>query len=201
MCMLRGLGYQSDGYITLARSLYFCVFRSRLLLVKTALFIKFPRVLLALTVSVWMAGGCLFGCSNMQAMGAETVASRDTVVEGDSCEPAAAHSCCSKPRQAKEPVRTTTTATTRKQALANVPDGVPGAMLTTTPRGMADCPLMVNTTAATAKSSGNMPEPGRTPVALLPRIESHIEQVPLTIASSYQPNRGPTHLRCCVFLI
>ncbi len=201
MCVLRELGYQSVGYITLARSLCFCVFRSRLLPVKSALFSKIPRVLLAFIVSVWMAGGCLFGCSNMQAMGAETVESSDIVVEDESCEPAAAHSCCTKPKQAKQPanqpVSNAAPITTRKEALPTAPSGT----LTTAPRGMADCPLMVNTTAVTSKSSGNMPEPGRTPVALLPRIESQLEQAPVTIATSYQPNRGPTHLRCCVFLI
>ena len=186
MCVLRQSGYQSVGYITLARSLCFCVFRSRLLLVKSALFIKIPRVLLAFTVSVWMAGGCLFGCSNMQAMGAETDDSSTTVVEGDSCEPSASHSCCTKP--AKQPAKK---ASTRNEAPATAPS----------PRGMADCPLMVNTTAATSKSSGNMPEPGRTPAASLPRRENPIEQAELISTSSYRPNRGPTHLRCCVFRI
>jgi hypothetical protein len=175
--------------------------------VKSVLFIKIPRVLLAFIVSIWMAGGCLFGCSNMQAMGAETVdspeitESRATVVQGDTCELAAAHSCCTKPKQAAQPKQTpqrvVTTKTTRKEALSSVPSET----LTTAPRGMGDCPLMVNTTAVTSKSSGNVPEPARIPVALLPKIESQIEQVPVTIASSFRPNRGPTHLRCCVFLI
>jgi hypothetical protein len=165
--------------------------------VKSALFIKFPRVLLALTVSVWMAGGCLFGCSNMQAIAAETVESSDAVVEGDSCEPAVAHSCCTKPKQAKQPVRSRPNITIHNEAPATASSGT----LSTAPRGMADCPLMANKTAVTFKSNGNMPEPARTPVALVPKIESQIEQVPVTIASSYRPNRGPTHLRCCVFLI
>ena len=156
--------------------------------VKSILFIKFPRVLLAFTVSVWMAGGCLFGCSNMQAMGAEPDDSSTTVVEGDSCEPSAAHSCCTKPKSAKPPVKK---AATRNEAPATAPS----------PRGMAACPLMVNTTAVTSKSSGNMPEPGRTPVAPLPRSESQTEQAEVTSTSSYRPNRGPTHLRCCVFRI
>jgi hypothetical protein len=46
-----------------------------------------------------------------------------------------------------------------------------------------------------------VPEPALTPVALLPKIESQVEQVLLPITSSFRPNRGPTHLRCCVFLI
>lgn len=161
---------------------------------KLALFIKIPRVLLAFIVSVWMAGGCLFGCSNMQVFAAGTVESEDIVVEGDSCEPAPAHSCCTKPKSTKQPVKTVDT--TARKSLTT-----PGRTLTTAPRGMADCPLMANRNAVTAKSSGDIPEPGRTPVTLLPKIQSQIEQVPLTIASSYRPNRGPTHLRCCVFLI
>lgn len=163
---------------------------------RSALFIKFPRVLLAFTVSLWLAGGCLFGCSNMQVLAAETVES-NAVVEGDSCEPAAAHSCCTKPKQTKQTVRTTAPVTIRKEAQPTVPSGT----FNSTPTGMADCPLMVNRTAVTAKSSGNVPEPARTPVALLPGIQSQIEQAPITVASSYRPNRGPTHLRCCVFLI
>ena len=195
---LRRLGYQPIGYITLARSLYFCVFRSRLLPMRSALVSKIPRILLAFIVSVWMAGGCLFGCSSMQAMGAEPIDPNTTVVEGDSCEPAAAHSCCTKPKEAKQPVRRAAPVTTRKESLATTPGE---KTLTPTPRGMAECPLMVSRTAITAKSSGNVPEPGRTPVALLPRIESQIEQAPVLSTSSYRPNRGPTHLRCCVFLI
>ena len=164
---------------------------------KSALFIKIPRVLLAFIVSVWMAGGCLFGCSNMQVMAAETVDPSTTVVEGDSCEPAAAHSCCTKPKATRQPVRTKSPVTTQKEALVATPSG----LLTSAPRGMSDCPLMINATAVTAKSSGNVPEPGRTPVALLPRIETQIEQAPVLSTFSFRPNRGPTHLRCCVFLI
>ena len=195
MCILRQSGYQSVGYIRLARSLYFCVFRSRLLPMKSALFIKIPRVLLAFTVSVWMAGGCLFGCSNMQAMGAEPVESNATVVDGESCEPAGGHSCCTKPKtKASGRVKIVSA---RKDA----PAANQGATLKSAPRGMKDCPLMANTTAATSKNSGNLPEPGRTAVAVLPRIHSQIEQAQVVTTSSYRPNRGPTHLRCCVFLI
>jgi hypothetical protein len=164
---------------------------------RSALFSKVPRVLLAFIVSVWMAGGCLFGCSNMQVLAAETVDPSTTIVEGDSCEPAAAHSCCTKPEARKQRVRTKTPVTTQKEAPVTTQSG----SLTTAPRGMSDCPLMINGTAVTAKSSGNVPEPGRTPVALLPRIENQIAQAPVISTFSYQPNRGPTHLRCCVFLI
>jgi hypothetical protein len=154
-----------------------------------ALFAKFTRLLLALSVSLWMAAGCLFGCSNMQAMAVEVAEASAVAVAGESCHSAAAHDCCTKPQAAKQEARTVASSSTEKEAL------------TTARRGMKDCPLMVNTTAITAKSSGNMPEPGRTPLALLPRIESQTEPAQVTIVSSYRPNRGPTHLRCCVFLI
>jgi hypothetical protein len=162
---------------------------------KSALFIKFPRVLLAFTVSVWMAGGCLLGCTNMQAMGAETLDENTTLVEGESCEPAAAHSCCTKPKSGKQQARQATTVKTQNAVPAT------GETLTTTPRGMADCPLMVNATAVTSKSSGNLPEPGHAAVAQLPRSETQIEQAQVAGTPSYRPNRGHTHLRCCVFRI
>jgi len=41
----------------------------------STLAIKFSRLALAISVSVWMAGGCLFGCGNTQAMAAEVAAS------------------------------------------------------------------------------------------------------------------------------
>lgn len=66
---------------------------------------------------------------------------------------------------------------------------------------MTDCPLMTNGTAVTVKSSGNLPEPGCASVAVLPDIKSTSEQILFTPDRSYLPNRGPTHLRCCVFLI
>jgi hypothetical protein len=133
----------------------------------------------------------------MQVLAAETVDPSTTIVEGDSCEPAAAHSCCTKPEARKQRVRTKTPVTTQKEAPVTTQSG----SLTTAPRGMSDCPLMINGTAVTAKSSGNVPEPGRTPVALLPRIENQIAQAPVISTFTYRPNRGPTHLRCCVFLI
>ena len=66
---------------------------------------------------------------------------------------------------------------------------------------MKDCPLMTAATAVTVKSSGNLPEPGRVHVAVLASVKSTSEQIQFTPDRSYLPNRGPTHLRCCVFLI
>ena len=75
-------------------------------------------------------------------------------------------------------------------------------IITPAPRGMMkDCPLVVNGTAATSKSSGQVSDPGRVPVATLPVIETNIDQAKVSLVKSFLPNRGPTHLRCCVFLI
>jgi hypothetical protein len=165
-----------------------------------ALFIKLTRLLLAVSVSVWMAGGCLFGCGNMNAMAAEAAPSSASAAVDENCRVAQAHSCCTRPgapRQMKAQKAKAKTTLRLTIPLAAFPSGT----LTAPPHGMKDCPLLANNTAATSKSSSNQPDPGRTPVAALPSVESLNEQPRVTIASSYVPNRGPTHLRCCVFLI
>ena len=134
--------------------------------------VKAVRFLLAFSVSIWMAGGCLFGCSNT-AMAVESEHEAQTVVAVPSCH--AKHA--------------------KRQPPQSVPSFAPA------PREMVkDCPLVVNSTAVTSKNSDHLPGPGRVPVTASLRIEttrhSHIADV-----VEYLPNRGPTHLRCCVFLI
>jgi hypothetical protein len=174
---------------------------SRLRLMNSALFIKLTRLLLAVSISVWMAGGCLFGCGNMNAMAAEATPSSASAAGDENCRAAQAHSCCTRPgapRQLKaQKAKPKTTLRRTKEPLAAFPSGTLNAL----PHGMKDCPLLENNTAATSKSSGSQPDPGRTPVAALSSVESVNQQPRVTIASSYVPNRGPTHLRCCVFLI
>ena len=155
---------------------------------------KAIRLLLSISVSIWMAGGCLFGCSGtVAAAELEGDASAKTVVAGESCHAAAAapsHDCCA----AKKPAKKKSVSNTRQ------PEGLPAFM--PAPRGMMkDCPLVVNGTAATSKSSGQVSDPGRVPVATLPVIETNIDQANVSLVESFLPNRGPTHLRCCVFLI
>ncbi|HET6974867.1 MAG TPA: hypothetical protein VFI24_00975 [Pyrinomonadaceae bacterium] len=119
---------------------------------------KAVRLLLSVGVSIWMAGGCLFGCS--------------TGVEEDrpSCHE-------------MQPVET-------------------GATSIASPRGMMqDCPLVVNTTAATSKSSAHLPEPGREPVQALPDFEKQTTHMEYARVVPVLHNRGSTHLECCVFLI
>ena len=153
---------------------------------------KAVRLLLAVSVSIWMAGGCMFGCANTAA-GAEVAQSSENVIDaGHSCHVKRSHDCCTaaKPKAKKR------IASTLKQQLASVPSFVPS------PRGMMnDCPLVVNSTAVTSKSSTHVPDPGRSPIAALPSFEKQIAHTDNILVAPFLPDLGPTHLRCCVFLI
>src|SRR6185369_5605297 len=96
--------------------------------------LKVVRLLLAVCVSVWLAGGCLLGCGNM-AMAAESEEqSSETAVEGASCHVAQAHHCCSK-APAKQNKRA-------KQIKVDSKLTESFLALSTMPRGMmTDCPL------------------------------------------------------------
>jgi hypothetical protein len=144
---------------------------------------KAVRLLLSVSVSIWMAGGCLFGCAT-GVMGAES-AQESAVEEAPSCHATSHHSAKAKNQT-----------TSNLRLLEGVAYFVPG------PRGMMkDCPLGVNTTAATSKSSTYMPEPARVPVAALPSFEKQPQQAEHERVVPVLHNRGSTHLRCCVFLI
>ena len=182
-----------------------------------ALVNKATRLLLAVSVSVWMAGGCLFGCSNGEVMAAEVSpegTESSAAVSGESCDRTRQHDCCTRPNvqkpKAKKQVtrqtratqaigpatRTTTGLATNRSALTTSPSALTGL-----PHGMKDCPLMTNATAVTAKSNGSLPDPGLSSIAVLSVVKNTSEQTEFTPVRSYLPNRGPTHLRCCVFLI
>ena len=143
---------------------------------------KVFRLLLAASVSVWMAGGCLFGCANT-SMGAEVSYESQNTAEH-------APSCHAKKARTKSPV------TRNLQQIAGVP------YFFSSPHGMmSECPLVVNSTAATSKNSTYSPDSTRDTIAALPGFEKQAEQTDKTLEVSFLPNRGPTHLRCCVFLI
>ena len=149
---------------------------------------KAVRLLLSVSVSIWMAGGCLFGCSS--TMGAE-VESTTAAVDSQSCHAMHAHDCCA------------TAKAKPKRRIAKTLRRLPGvASFMPVPSGMMkDCPLVTNSTAATSKSSMHLPEPARGPVAALPTFERQTEYSDKPLDILFLPNRGPTHLRCCVFLI
>ena len=154
---------------------------------------KIVRLLLAVSVSIWMAGGCLFGCSS-NAMAHDADDSAPTVVvAGENCHSAQSHDCCT----GKKPKKQIAHHSQRQTAVpSSLPSFIPG------PRGMMkDCPLAVNATAATSKTSGYVPDPAREPVAVLPFVETTSEQFDAFFVTPFLPDRGPTYLRCCVFLI
>lgn len=138
---------------------------------------KAVRLLLVFSVSTWMAGGCLLGCSNTAMAG-----SADHEIANDARTSVAGHSCHAMRSNSKAP--------------KGVPSFAPD------PIGMMkDCPLAVSATAVTTKSKGQMPDPGHGPVASLPLIENGTVQLANASHTSIPPNRGPTYLRCCVLLI
>lgn len=150
---------------------------------------KVVRLLLATSVSIWMAGGCLFGCSS-SVMAADAVAdSVPTIEAAESCHAPQSHDCCATKKPKKQ------VAHNLRQPVG-LPSFAPG------PHDMTrDCPLAVNATAATSKSSAHASDPGRTPVAVLPTFEKQTARADNNSVVSFLPNRGPTHLRLCVFLI
>jgi hypothetical protein len=148
---------------------------------------KAVRLLLTVSVSIWMAGGCLFGCTT-GAMGAEP-ADEAAVVAGASCHAMPSHDCCDTTKPKKQ-------TTSNLKLLEGVASFIPA------PRGMMkDCPLGVNATAATTKGGIYLPEPARGPVAALPAFEKPPLQTEYPQVVPFLHNRGSTHLQCCVFLI
>jgi hypothetical protein len=151
--------------------------------------LKVVRFLLAVCVSVWLAGGCLLGCGNA-AMAAETRSeSGQTAIEGESCHSVQAHDCCSK---AKPATQSTIDPKLTESLLA----------LSSVPRGMmSDCPLAVNATAVTSKNNSNAPDASHSSNAELPLAAANGELLQKHVVAPPLSNRGPTYLRCCVFLI
>lgn len=150
--------------------------------------LKAVRVLLAVCVSVWLAGGCLLGCGNA-AMAAQSEQSTGTAVEGESCHTARAHDCCAKPQP---PQQNTIEPKLTESFLS----------LTPVPRGMmSDCPLMVSATAVAAKYNSHSPDAPQATNAELPLTARRGELPQKHVSAPLVPNRGPTYLRCCVFLI
>lgn len=150
---------------------------------------KAVRLLLSVSVSIWMAGGCLFGCSN-NAVAHELDDSTPTVVAGESCHTSHSHDCCATKKQPKKQIVRSSQLPIAGPSFAQLPHGM-----------MKDCPLVVNATAAISKNSSHLPDPARGPIAVLPFVETRSEKSDTFLVVPYLPNRGPTYLRCCVFLI
>ncbi len=157
--------------------------------------LKAVRLLLAFSVSFWLAGGCMFGCGNT-AMASPGTVDQATAVEGESCHTEKAHDCCAKPKAQKP----RTVPVSQPKVLLNQTQGL--TSLASLPRGsMGDCPLVINSTAVTSKSNSNSPAPEYASNAALPLPQNDGEIPQKHVVAPLLPNRGPTYLRCCVFLI
>jgi hypothetical protein len=157
--------------------------------------LKAIRLLLAVSVSIWLAGGCLLGCGNAMALESGVDQSTKAAVEGESCHAAQAHHCCSKAqttKQSKHAKQTPMDPKLNESLLA----------LTSVPRGMmGDCPLAIGATAITSKSNSTSPDSTQATSAELPLSAGNGELPQRRLVAPLLPNRGPTYLRCCVFLI
>jgi len=150
---------------------------------------KVVRLVLAINVSIWMAGGCLFGCSNSVMAAGVVDDSTPTIEAGESCHAVQSHHCCPATKAKKQVTRSV-------RQPVGLPSFVPG------PNDlMKDCPLAVNATAATSKSSTHVPDPGHVSAAVLPSLNQQTTNAKNVSVVSFLADRGPTHLRCCVFLI
>lgn len=154
--------------------------------------LKVVRLLLAVCVSVWLAGGCLMGCGNA-AMAAQPAQSAQAAAEGDSCQTAHAHDCCAKPEPKQSEPKESKIGpklTESVLSLASVPRGM-----------MSDCPLAVSATAIAAKNNSNTPDSTQTTHPEISPTADHGELPRKHVVAPLLSNRGPTYLRCCVFLI
>ena len=149
--------------------------------------IRTIRLLLATCVSFWLAGaGCLFGCSYGPGAVVEARTAATSAVSGPSCHAMRSHDCCTKkqqPKADKDAIQL------HKLMLNDLPSGM-----------MSDCPLAVNQTAAISPVKSEAPAfvlaHSAMPPVDLSQVDLKKAAAPLSI-----PNKGPTHVLHCVFLI
>ncbi|HSE34138.1 MAG TPA: hypothetical protein VLA93_21370 [Pyrinomonadaceae bacterium] len=153
---------------------------------------KILRLALAISVSLWMAGaGCLLGCSNeTHASPSGPIDPVETVVAEDSCA-SSSHDCC-----ARKKAQATTPADSPDHDVINASQVRPTRSST-----MESCPMAVSASAIVSKAR---PETSKACVART--IEAPLPST--TVVSNLRAterlslyNRGPTYLRCCVFLL
>lgn len=148
------------------------------------------RRVVAAALVLWLAGvGCFFGCEmGVVSAAAEEVDGQKAFEESDSCPAFAGGDCCHK---------------AKAESGGDDDDNGGGSNLRRAPARMprTDCCPLKAQTADPARKAGatdaSLAEAGTplkfTPPAHTPaRLDAHHLRV---------PDRGSTHLRCCVFLI
>lgn len=149
--------------------------------------LKLVRVMLALSFSFWMTGAaCLLGCSNASASAVRIESPDASAIAGRSCH-SAAHHCCAK----KSPPSI-------DSAIQSL--HVSGLEISTE-AVMSDCPLSVIGSAVVAKTKVDDKDGNQISVRALPSFEKAVHSEPFCSTPLQSCNRGPTYLRCCVFLI
>lgn len=156
------------------------------------------RLVLAATVSVWMAGaGCLLGCSKETQASSLTgtrssgTSSAETVVAEDSCQSAGSSDCCAKKAHKQtQPLNTGDKTPTDKLQLGPVPTPI-----------SEDCPMAISAAAIVSKVRSDTSLPVLTRPLRAPFLHEASGPVDAAFNQPNLFNRGPTYLRCCVFLI
>jgi hypothetical protein len=153
---------------------------------------RVTRFVLVLLLVLWMAGtGCLLGCEKaVQAHShGQKSDSLHAVVSGDACASKKTHDCC-----AKGQVTSSKTAATPDWKNDFV---VPSKQTS----DVFGCPLAANRTAVIGKSA-SIDQPALvTPIGREVLSNSIVSKTRRQTADLFPSNRGPTYLRCCVFLI
>jgi len=149
------------------------------------------RWLMAASVSMWMAGaGCLFACSNGEVISSTqtsaATAQSEVVVAGGSCASMRSHDCCATRKTEAQKTRSESAL----PSLASLPRGM-----------MEDCPFTAHTTAEVSKAGSDMSDVGLVRETCTSQVLTSKSLTNSEIVSLVPSNRGPTYLRCCVFLI
>ena len=142
------------------------------------------RRLTAAALVLWLAGvGCFFGCEMGVVSAAAEAAGQESLAQGDSCPAFAGHDCCHKSKAESSKVN----GSTARQTPGRVP--------------RTDCCPLKGQAADPARKVGvadaHLAEAG-IPLKFSPHTNVHAR---LTMHRLRVPDRGSTHLRCCVFLI
>jgi hypothetical protein len=152
---------------------------------------KILRFVLVITVSLWMAGaGCLLGCSNeAQASSLNLQSSTETIVAKESCA-SSSHHCCAKNKS-------------RQTSSAKPVDPRLQHQLLALPTPVSEkCPLAVNASAVSVKVGAELSKAPLTRAVETPEVDTRpVSRTYFGFNKPHLLNRGPTHLRCCVFLI
>jgi hypothetical protein len=151
---------------------------------------KILRLFLAISVSAWMAGaGCLLGCSKETRASSPQANSTETIVAAESCASSHSHDCCAKKRHTQTAKAVTSDVNGQFQLTA-----LP-------PRAMESCPMAVNSSAIVSKADTNNSHDVLTRRVELPSASGAAATIHRSVNTSNLFNRGPTYIRCCVFLI